>query len=74
MWRLPGEENQPGCTISNVKFLQSVMVWEAMAAGGVGQLCFLKSNVNAEVFQQVPEYFMLLAGEDIFGCADFTFQ
>ena len=52
----------------------SVMVWGAMAAGGVGQLYFLKSNVNAEVYQQVLEYFMLPAGEEIFGCADFTFQ
>ena len=50
------------------------MVWGAMAAGGVGQLCFLKSNVNAEVYQQVLEYFMLPAGEEIFGCADFMFQ
>ena len=49
VWRSPGEENQPGCTKSSVKFPQSVMVWGAMAAGGVGQLCFLKSNVNAEV-------------------------
>ena len=74
MWRLPGEENQPGCTKSSVKFPQSVMVWEAMAAGGVGQLCFLKANVNVEFYQQVLEYFMLPAGEEIFECADFTFQ
>ena len=62
VWRLLGEKNQPGCTKSSVKFPQSVMVWGAMAAGGVGQLCFLKSNVNAEVYQQVLEYFMLSAG------------
>ena len=74
MWRLPGEENQPSCTKSSVKFPQSVMVRGAMAADGVGQLYFLKSNVNAEVYQQVFEYFMLPAGEEIFGCADFTFQ
>ena len=29
VWRLPGEENQPGCTKSSVKFPQSVMVWGA---------------------------------------------
>ena len=74
MWRLPGEENQPGCTKSSVKFPQSVMVWGVMAVGGVGQLCFLKSNVNTEVYQQVLEYFMLSAGEEIFGCANFTLQ
>ena len=49
VWQLPREGNQPGCTKSSVKFSQSVMVWRVMAAGGIGQLCFLKSNVNAEV-------------------------
>ena len=63
VWGLPGEGNQPGCTKSSVKFSQSIMIWGAMAVGGVGQLCFLKSNANAEVYQQVLEYFMLPAGE-----------
>ena len=74
VWRLPGEEHQPGCIKSSVKFPWSVMVWGAMAAGGVGQLCFLKSNVNGEVYQQVLEYFVLSAGEEIFRFADFMFQ
>ena len=74
VWRLQGEENQPGCIKSSVKFPQSVMVWGAMAAGGVGELCFLKSNVSAEVYQQVLQYFMLPAGEKIYGCVDFMFQ
>ena len=53
VWRLPGEENQPGCTKSSVKFPQSVMVWGAMATGGIGQLCFLKSNVKSNVTAEV---------------------
>ena len=47
-------------------FPQSLTVWGAMAAGGVGRLCFLKSNINAEVYQKVFEYFMLPAGGEIF--------
>ena len=31
-------------------------------------------NSVFEVYQQVLEYFMLSAGEEIFGCTDFTFQ
>ena len=50
------------------------MVWGVMAAGGVGQLCFPKSNINAKVYQQVLEYFMLPAGEEIFRCTNFIFQ
>ena len=54
--------------------LHKIKVWGAMVAGGVGQLCFLKFNVNAEVCQQVLEYFMLPEGEEIFGCTNFTCQ
>ena len=62
-----------GCTKSSVKFLQSVMVWERWRLWCWPSL-FLKSNVNAEVYQQVLEYFMLPTGKEIFGCADSTFQ
>ena len=62
------------CVPSRMPYFELSIFWGTMGAGGVGQLCFLKSNVNAEVYQQVLEYFMLPAGEEIFGCANFTFQ
>ncbi len=31
---------------------QSVMIWAAMSSAGVGPLCFLKSTVNAAIYQE----------------------
>ena len=36
-----------------MKFPQSVMVWGAMSSAGVSDLCFLKSSVNAAVYQDI---------------------
>ncbi len=44
---------------SSVKFPQSVMIWAAMSSAGVGPLCFLKSTVNAAIYQEILEHFML---------------
>ncbi|KAL1268714.1 hypothetical protein QQF64_034077, partial [Cirrhinus molitorella] len=64
----------PRCLRSSVKFPQSVMVWGAMSSAGVGPLCFLRSKVNAAVYQEVLEHFMLPAADQLYGDADFIFQ
>ncbi len=51
VWRKGGEAHSTSCLKSSVKFLQSVMIWGAMASAGVGPLCFLKTNVTAPVYQ-----------------------
>ncbi len=38
---------------NQIKFPQSVMIWAAMSSGGVGPLCFLKSTVNAVIYQEI---------------------
>ncbi len=59
---------------SSVKFPQSVMIWAAMSSAGVGPLCFLKSTVNAAVYQDIVEHFMLPSADKLYGDADFIFQ
>ncbi len=51
VWRKSGEAQNPCCLKSSVKFPQSVMIWAAMSSAGVGPLCFLKSTVNAAIYQ-----------------------
>ncbi len=51
VWRKSGEANNPCWLKSSVKFPQSVMSWAAMSSAGVGPLCFLKSTVNAAIYQ-----------------------
>ena len=55
------------CLKSSVKYPQSVMVWGAMSAAGVGPLCFIKGRV-------ILEHFMLPSAEKLYGDEDFIFQ
>ncbi len=48
--------------------------WAAMSSAGVGSLCFLKSKVNAAIYQEMLEHIMLLSADKLYGDADFIFQ
>ncbi len=74
VWRKRGEAQNPRCLKSSVKFPQSVMIWAAMSSAGVGPLCFLKSTVNAAIYQDILEHFMLPSDDKLYGDADFISQ
>ncbi len=74
VWRKSGEAQNPCCLKSSVKFPQSVMIWAAMSSAGVGPLCFLKSTVNAAVYQDILEHFMFPSADKLYGVSDFIFQ
>ena len=57
-----------------MKFPQSVLVWGAMSSAGVGPMCFIKTRVNAAVYQDILEHFMLSSADHLYGDADFIFQ
>ncbi len=54
--------------------VSTVMIWAAMSSAGVGPLCFLKSTVNAAIYQEILEHFMLPSADKLYGDADFIFQ
>ncbi len=74
VWRKGGEAHCPSCLKSSVKCPQSVMIWGAMSSAGVGQLCFLKTNITAPVYQDILEHFMLPSADQLFKDADLIFQ
>ncbi|CAJ0958969.1 unnamed protein product [Ranitomeya imitator] len=74
VWRKTGEKEMPKCLKASVKYPQSVMVWGAMSAAGVGPLCFIKGRVNAASYQEILEHFMLPSAEMLYGDEDFIFQ
>ncbi len=74
VWRKSGEAQNPCCLKSSVKFPQSVMIWAAISSAGVGPLCFLKSTVNAAIYQEILEHFMLSSADKLYGDANFIFQ
>ncbi len=57
-----------------MKFPLSVMIWAAMSSAGVDPLCFLKSTVNADIYQEILEHFMLPSADKLYGDAAFIFQ
>ncbi len=73
VWRKSGETQNP-CCLSPVWSFQSVMIWAAVSSAGVGPLCFIKSKVNAAVYQEILEHFMLSYADKLYGDADFLFQ
>ena len=62
------------CFKSSVMFPQSVFIWGAMSSARVGPLFFIKSRVNAAVYQNILKHFMLPSGHKLYGDADFIFQ
>ncbi len=54
VWKKSGEAQNPCFLKSSVT--QSVMIWAAMSSAGVGPLCFLKSTVNADIYQDILEH------------------
>ncbi len=50
------------------------LIWAAMSSAGVGPLCFLKSTVNAAIYQEILVHFMLPSADKLYGDADFIFQ
>ncbi len=50
------------------------MIWAAMSSAGVGPLCFPKSTVNAAIYQEILEHFVLLSADKLYRDADFIVQ
>ncbi|KAI2655007.1 Transposable element Tcb1 transposase [Labeo rohita] len=59
------EAQNPSCLKSSVKFLKSVMIWGAVTSAGVGPLCFIKCKVNAAIYQEILEHFMLPSADKL---------
>ncbi|KAL0164621.1 hypothetical protein M9458_040374, partial [Cirrhinus mrigala] len=64
----------PSCLKSSVKFLKSVIIWGAVTSAGVGLLCFIKSKVDAAIYQKILEHFILSSADKLYGDANFLFQ
>ena len=50
------------------------MIWGAVTSAGVGPFCFIKSKINAAIYQEILEYVMFPSADKLFGEADFLFQ
>lgn len=53
---------------------QQVMIWGAMPSAAWSTLCFQKSILNAAIYHEILEHFILPAAEKLFADTDFIFQ
>ncbi len=73
VWRKSGEAQNPCCLKSSVKFPVSddlgchVICW-------CRSTVFSESTVNAAIYQEILEHFMLPSADKLYGDADFIFQ
>ncbi len=68
------ERQNPCCLKSSGTFPKSVMIWGAMSSAGVDPLCFLKSTVSADIYQEILEHFMLPSADKLYGDANIIFK
>ncbi len=71
VWRKSGEAQNPSCLKSSVKFPKSDMIWGAVTSTGVCPLSLIKTQVNAAIYQDIFEHFMLSSADKLYGDADF---
>ncbi len=73
MGELHKEWTEAGVSASRVTTLRRLQE-KVLSSAGVGPLCFLKSTVNAAIYQEILEHFMLPSADKLYGDADFIFQ
>ncbi len=49
------------------------MIWGAVISASVGPLCFIESEVNAAVYQEFLEHFMIPSADKLYRDADLLF-
>ncbi|KAI2645512.1 NLR family CARD domain-containing protein 3 [Labeo rohita] len=72
VWRKTGAAQNPSCLKSSVKFSKSVLIWGVVTSAHVGPLCFIKTKVNAAIYQKILQHFMLPFADKLYGDASRT--
>ncbi len=62
------------CKVYLLFATETVCKVTAMSSAGVGPLCFLKSTVNAVIYQEILEHFRLPSADKLYWDTDFIFQ
>jgi transposase len=75
VWRTPGEEFDPKCTVPTVKYNGgSVMVWGCFARSGVGNLYFIDGILDRFRYREILEENLLRSAQKLGLDEQFVFQ
>lgn len=53
---------------------KSKLLWSTMSSASVAPVYFILSRINATIYQEISEHFMLLSLDKLYGDADFHFD
>lgn len=74
VWCRANEVYKDECLKKTAKFPQSFLVWGCMSGKGPGEIAIITSTVNAEVYTQILDGFLIPSVEKMFGNDEFVFQ
>ncbi len=74
VWCRSNEIYEDDCLKKTCKFPQSLMIWSCMSGKGTGEMAVITSSINAQVYVDILDTFLIPSVERMFGDDDIIFQ
>uniref|UniRef100_A0A3B5LXN8 Tc1-like transposase DDE domain-containing protein n=1 Tax=Xiphophorus couchianus TaxID=32473 RepID=A0A3B5LXN8_9TELE len=65
---------EQACLKKTTKFPQSLMIWGCMSGKGTGEMTVVNSSINAQVYIDILDSFLIPSIEQMFGDDEIIFQ
>uniref|UniRef100_A0A3B5QEL9 Transposase Tc1-like domain-containing protein n=1 Tax=Xiphophorus maculatus TaxID=8083 RepID=A0A3B5QEL9_XIPMA len=74
VWCHSSEIYEEACLKKTTKFPQSLMIWGCMSGKGTGEMTVVNSSINAQVYIDILDSFLIPSIEQMFGDDEIIFQ
>uniref|UniRef100_A0A3B1JCI9 Tc1-like transposase DDE domain-containing protein n=1 Tax=Astyanax mexicanus TaxID=7994 RepID=A0A3B1JCI9_ASTMX len=74
VWCRSSEIYEEACLKKTTKFPQSLMIWGCMSGKGTGEMTVVNSSINAQVYIDILDSFLIPSIEQMFGDNEIIFQ
>uniref|UniRef100_A0A3B1IEA9 Tc1-like transposase DDE domain-containing protein n=1 Tax=Astyanax mexicanus TaxID=7994 RepID=A0A3B1IEA9_ASTMX len=74
VWCRSSEIYEEACLKKTTKFPQSLMIWGCMSGKGTGEMTVVNSTINAQVYIDILDSFLIPSIEQMFGDNEIIFQ
>uniref|UniRef100_A0A3B5QWB7 Tc1-like transposase DDE domain-containing protein n=1 Tax=Xiphophorus maculatus TaxID=8083 RepID=A0A3B5QWB7_XIPMA len=74
VWCRSSEIYEEACLKKTTKFPQSLMIWGCMSGKGTGEMTVVNSSINAQVYIDILDSFLIPSIEQMFGDDEVIFQ
>lgn len=74
VWCRSSEIYKEDCLKKTSKFPHSLMIWGCMSGKGTGEMAVVKSSINAQVYIDILDSFLIPSIENMFGDGEIIFQ